>query len=249
MSSSVISSTALVSDDLHIGELCVIEDDVVIGSGCVIGHHVVIRQGSIIGDNVRIDDFACIGKHPMKAVNSAVTKDDITLEPSEIGDESIIGTGAVIYCGAKISQGVLIADLACVRENVTIGVKTIIGKGATIENECSVGSMVKIQTNAYITAYSTIEDDCFIAPCAVTSNDNYAGRGSRRFNEFKGITMKRGSRLGAGTVVLPAKTIQEEGFVGAGAVVTHDVSARTVVVGNPARKLCDVSQEQLLKNQ
>lgn len=227
------------------GEYCVIEPGVSIGRACVIGHHAVIRSGSVIGDFVRIDDFACIGKLPMKAANSAVTTSEVP-EPPRIGDGCIIGTSAIVYAGCEIGPGALIADMATVREDVVIGEKTIIGRGAAIENHCRVGSRCKIETSAYITAYSVISDDCFIAPGVVTSNDNYAGRTEKRFGEFRGITVKRGGRLGAGTVVLPGKTVHEDGFAAAGSVITRDIPSAKIVAGNPAREFKDVPTEQLL---
>jgi len=139
--------------------------------------------------------------------------------------------------------------MATIRENVTIGEKTVIGRGSTVENFCVVGSNCKIQTNVYLTAYSTVEDYVFIAPCVVTSNDNYAARSKERFGKFKGITIKNGGRLGAGAVVLPGKIVEEEGFAAAGSLVTKDVPARKVVVGSPAKVLRDVPGDQLLENQ
>lgn len=240
---------ATVGEGTTKGEYCVIEAGAVVGKNCVIGHHVVIHSKSIIGDNVRIDDFAVVGKLPMKAKNSATTSNNIDLESAEIGNNVIIGTSAVIYAGAKIKDNVLVADLATVREDVEIGDKTIIGRGVAIENKSNIGKLCKIETNAYICAYSNIGDNCFVAPCVVTSNDNFAGRSEQRFNEFGGIEMKKGARLGAGTVVLPHKIINEDGFVAAGSVVTRDVETAKVVVGNPAKVLRDVPQNQLLINQ
>lgn len=244
----MINQTAQIHDSCQIGEFCVIGENVVIGVGCQIGHHVVIHSDSVIGNNVRIDDFACVGKLPMKAVNSAVTK-ECELSPANIADNVIVGTHSVVYRSAKIGQACLLADFACVRENVVIGEKTIVGKGVTIENECFVGSMVKIQTNAYITAYSVIEDNCFIAPNVVTSNDNFAGRSKERFDQFKGVTVKKGGRIAVGAVILPGRIIAEDALVGAGSVVTKNVAAETVVVGNPATEYKKVPDNQLLKNQ
>lgn len=231
------------------GEFCVIENDVQIGKGCIIGHHVVIRSGSKIGDNVRIDDFADIGKLPMKADLSAATSCSGKISPAVIGDGVIIGTGAVVYAGCEIANGVLIADLATVREDVKIGEKTIIGRGAAVENHCKIGARCKIETNAYLTAYSIVDDDCFIAPCVVTSNDNFAGRSNERFDAYCGVTVKRGGRLGAGAVVLPGRVIESDGFAAAGSVVTKDVKSKEVVAGNPAKKLREVPACQLLENQ
>ncbi len=95
--------------------------------------------------------------------------------------------------------------------------------------------MTKIQADAYITAYSTLEEHVFIAPCVVTTNDNFMGRTERRHELIKGPTIRRGARIGGGAVLLPGVEIGEEAFVGAGAVVTKNVEPRMLVVGNPAR--------------
>jgi acetyltransferase-like isoleucine patch superfamily enzyme len=97
-----------------------------------------------------------------------------------------------------------------------------------------------------VTAYSTLEEDVFIAPCVVTTNDNFMGRTERRHELRKGPTIRRGARIGGGAVLLPGIEIGEEAFVGAGAVVLRDVPPRALVVGNPARQLRDVPDEELL---
>lgn len=233
---------------IKFGEYCVIGENVTIGKNSSIGYHAVIHADTIIGENVRIDDFACIGKLPMKAQNSAVTKEQ-ELPPCKIGDNCIIGTSAIVYRGALLKSGCLAADFSVIREQVCVGEKTIIGKGATIENECEIGSFVKIQTNAYITAYSKIGDSVFIAPGVVTSNDNYAGRDAARFEHFGGVIVKKGGRIGAGATILPGRVIEEDGFVAAGSVVTKDVMKKTIVMGNPAKAAGIVKAEQLLENQ
>ncbi|HBX47458.1 MAG TPA: UDP-3-O-(3-hydroxymyristoyl)glucosamine N-acyltransferase [Clostridiaceae bacterium] len=243
-----ISDKAIIGTDSKIGMFSVVEDNVEIGEGCIIGHNVVIHAGTKIGNYVRIDDNAVVGKKPMRAANS-IFKDEKELEPAVISDGCMIGTGVIVYACCSIGKATLIADMATVRENVIIGCKTIIGRGAAVENFCKVGSNCKIETNAYITAYSEIEDNVFIAPGVVTSNDNYAGRSKERFNHFKGVTVKKGGRIGAQATILPGKIIQEDGLVAAGSVVTKDVECENVVAGNPAKYLRKVPEEQLLKNQ
>jgi acetyltransferase-like isoleucine patch superfamily enzyme len=80
----------------------------------------------------------------------------------------------------------------------------------------------------------------------VTTNDNYMGRTEKRYELRQGPTIRRGARIGGGAVLLPGIEIGEEAFVGAGAVVIRDVPARAVVVGNPARVLRDVPDDELL---
>jgi acetyltransferase-like isoleucine patch superfamily enzyme len=247
MNPAIHPSARLGAGTTH-GEGCVIAAGVTIGSGCVLGHHVVVHPDTVIGNDVRIDDHATLGKLPMRAANSATTKEQ-TLPPLTVGDTCIVGTGVVLYRGAAIDARVLMADLCTVRENVSIGRGTIVGRGVTVENFCSVGRYCKLESECYITAYSTLEDRVFVAPGVVTSNDNYVGRTAERFKHFRGVTVKKGGRIGAGAVLLPGITIGEDGLVAAGSVVTRDVPARTIVLGAPARAWREVPVEQLLENQ
>jgi acetyltransferase-like isoleucine patch superfamily enzyme len=133
-----------------------------------------------------------------------------------------------------------------VRERVTLGDDVVVGRGSLVENDTTIGALTKIQAHAYITAYSTLEDNVFIAPCVVTTNDNFMGRTERRHELTAGPTIRRGARVGGGAVICPGIEIGEEAFVGAGAVVTRDVPARMLVVGNPARVIREVAADELL---
>jgi UDP-2-acetamido-3-amino-2,3-dideoxy-glucuronate N-acetyltransferase len=243
-----IAESARIGQGCQLGQFVVIEEDVVIGRDCVIGSNSVIRAGSILGDGLCIGEQVTIGKPPMRAANSAVTR-QTKLPPARIADESIVGTGSVIYAGAQIGRKVLVADLATVRENVVVGDFTIVGRGVAIENECRIGRWCKLETNVYITAYSILEDRVFIAPGVVTSNDNYVGRTEERFKHFKGVTVKRGGRIGANCTILPGVCIGEDALVAAGSVVTKDAPAGQIVMGSPAVSWRPVPTEQLLKNQ
>ena len=247
-SSSVIDPAAVTGTNFTCGYNCVIEKDVHIGNNCTIGHNVVIRQGSIIGDGVRIDDNSVIGKQPMRSSRS-IFKNFGSYKPPVIGENCIIGACVVIYAGSEISSHVLVADSATVREDVKIGEYTIIGRNCTVENLTTIGKKCKLETNSYITAYSVIEDYCFIAPGVITTNDNFLGRTEERFKHFKGVTIRRGGRIGGGAVILPGIEIGEDALVAAGAVVTKNVPPGKIYLGFPAREFRDVPPEQLLDNQ
>jgi acetyltransferase-like isoleucine patch superfamily enzyme len=81
----------------------------------------------------------------------------------------------------------------------------------------------------------------------VTTNDNYMGRTERRHELIKGPTIRRGARIGGGAILLPGVEIGEEAYVGAGAVVTKNVEPRMLVVGNPARVMRGVLEDELLE--
>ena len=245
---TAVDRTAAIDPSATLGEGCVVGPGARIGADCRIGHHVVVHADTVVGRDVRIDDHATLGKRPMRAANSATTKEQ-ELAPLTIGDFAIVGTGAVLYRGAAIGERVLMADLCTVRENVTIGRGTIVGRGVTIENVCAIGRYCKLESECYITAYSTLEDRVFVAPGVITANDNFVGRTAERFKHFKGVTVKKGGRIGAGSVILPGVVIGEDGLVAAGSVVTRDVPPRTVVMGSPAKPWREVPVEQRLENQ
>ena len=243
-----IDKSAHIGEGTTIGRYSVISKDVRIGKGCVIGNNVSIHPGTQIRDSVRIDDNTVVGKQPMKAAISVTTKEQKLL-PAKIGDNCLIGTSVVIYAGATLGKRILVADLSTIRENVTVGDFTIVGRGVAIENFCKVGSYCKLETNVYITAYSELEDRCFIAPCVATSNDNYMARSKERFKHFKGVTVKKGGRIGLNATILPGKVIGEDSQVAAGAVVTKDTPSKKIVLGVPAKEWRDVPEDQLLENQ
>ncbi len=195
----------------------------------------------------KVLEGAVVGKQPTLSPRSTAKREP--LQPTTIGDGTIVSTGAIVFAGSRIGARVILGDQSCVRERVEIGDDVVLGRGSYVENDTTIGAMTKIQAHAYITAYSTLEEHVFIAPCVVTTNDNWMGRTEKRFGNVKGPTIRRGARVGGGAILCPAIEIGEEAFVGAGAVVTKDVPPRTVVVGNPARVLREVPDEELLENQ
>jgi acetyltransferase-like isoleucine patch superfamily enzyme len=205
----------------------------------------VVYEGTVLGDGVRVLEYAVVGKQPVLSARSTAKREP--LPPAEIGDGAVVSTGAIVFAGSTIGERSIVGDQACVRERCVIAEDVVVGRGSLVENDTTIGARTKIQADAYVTAYSTIEEDVFIAPCVVTTNDNFMGRTERRHGLRKGPTIRRGARVGSGAVLCPGVEIGEEAFVGAGAVVTKDVPARTVVVGSPARALREVDEEELLE--
>jgi acetyltransferase-like isoleucine patch superfamily enzyme len=248
MSHPGIDPTAQIGPGCVFAQNVVVMEDVKLGAGVSLGHNVVVHPGTVIGDGVAVGDNAVLGRLPKSARTSTFHAGD-KLPPLEIGAGSIIGTGTVVYAGTRVGRDCLIADQAFVREKCVIGDAAIVGRGVTVENETTIGSYTKIQSQAYITAWMTIEDHVFIAPCVVTTNDNYMGRTWKRFEQRKGPYIKRGARLGANSILLPGVTIGREAFVAAGALVTRDVPDAVLVRGVPARIIRDVPEDEFVDNQ
>jgi acetyltransferase-like isoleucine patch superfamily enzyme len=206
----------------------------------------VVHEGTVLGDGVRVLEHAVVGKQP--TLGSASTAKRDPLPPTRIGDGTVVSTGAIVFAGSTIGANCIVGDQSCIRERVELADNCILGRASLIENDTTVGAGTRIQADAYVTAYSTLEEDVFIAPCVVTTNDNFMGRTEQRRALMKGPTIRRGARVGGGAILCPGIEIGEEAFVGAGAVVTKDVPARKLVVGSPARVLRDVDPAELREN-
>ncbi len=172
-----------------------------------------------------------IGRDPVIQENVSLGSADDGL--LVIGDAALIRSGAIIYSAVKIGNSFRTGHRVLIREKTEIGDNVLVGTDSVIDGNCRLGNNISIQTCAYITAFSTIEDDVFIGPRVVTTNDKYMVYGAK----LVGATIKKGARIGANATLLPGVVIGEGAIIGSGAVVTADVPAGAVMVGNPARPL------------
>jgi acetyltransferase-like isoleucine patch superfamily enzyme len=223
------------------------ENVTIVGGDVTFGANVIVHADTVIGAGCYIQDGAVLGKVPSLSPTSTAKRGE--LPPLVLGPGCVVSTGAVVYRGTTLGAGCIIGDYAGVRERCTLGEKVVVGRGSVVENDTVIGDFTKIQTNVYITAYMTIEDRCFIAPCVQTTNDNFMGRTEKRHKLIKGATIRRGARVGGGVVLCPSIEIGEEAFIATGAIVTKDVAPGAVMMGAPARFVRDVPDEELLENQ
>jgi UDP-2-acetamido-3-amino-2,3-dideoxy-glucuronate N-acetyltransferase len=220
---------------LLLGEGVELPDDAAIGG------NVVVHAGTRIGAGARLGDCCVLGKPPSLGARSTSSREEPP--PAVLGDGVTVGAAAVVLAGAGIGERCVVADQAHVRERTRIGAESVVGRGASVENDVRIGARVKLQTGAYVTAWSVLEDDVFVAPGVVLTNDPTAGR--RGGEELRGALLRRACRIGGGAVLLPGVEVGEEAFVGAGAVVTRDVPARTVAFGVPARMVRELAEAEL----
>jgi UDP-2-acetamido-3-amino-2,3-dideoxy-glucuronate N-acetyltransferase len=158
------------------------------------------------------------------------------------------------------------SDFRCIAGNVTMGVNVTVANfvnlyGCSIGDNTKIGTFVEIQRNAavgrnckisshsFICEGVAIEDGVFIGHGVIFTNDKYpravTGNGTLQNDADWNVvptTVKRGASIGSNATILCGLTIGEEAIVGAGAVVTADVPAGTIVAGNPARVLRKVKR-------
>lgn len=223
---------------LVLGAGVVLPDDVALGA------HVVIHDGTVVGAGCEIQDGAVLGKPPKLSRHSTAARASVT--PLSVEAGAVVCAGAVVFAGARIGAGAIVGDQAYVRERATIGAGTVIGRGSTVDNDVVVGERVRVQTSVYLTAYSVIEDDVFVGPGAVLTNDHTMSRHGPEY-VLEGALLRRACRIGGGVVITPGVEVGEEAYVAAGAVVTRDVPRRAVVMGVPARYVRDVGDDDLLE--
>ena len=148
-----------------------------------------------------------------------------------IGKGCTIRSGTVIYSAVEIGDNFISGHNVLIREKTKIGDNVLVGTNSVIDGDCIIGNNVSIQTGAYITRYTTVEDDVFLGPFCVTTNDKYMEYGVT----LKGPIIKQKARIGANATIMPGITIGENAVIGAGAVVTKNVEANEIVAGVPAR--------------
>lgn len=138
--------------------------------------------------------------------------------------------------GAEIGENTKVWINSQIRENSKIGSNCIISKDTYIDEHVTIGDNVKIQNGVSVYHGVTIEDDVFVGPNVVFTND-YVPRAFNKNWKIINTVVKKGSSLGANSTIICGTTIGEYALVGAGSVVTKDVTPYTLVVGNPAKPL------------
>jgi UDP-2-acetamido-3-amino-2,3-dideoxy-glucuronate N-acetyltransferase len=145
---------------------------------------------------------------------------------------------------ARIGAGTSVWNQAQVRERARIGAGCVIGKNTYIDSDVVIGDHVKIQNNVSVYHGVSVEDGVFIGPHACFTNDKVPRAvnpdGSAKTDDDWAVSptlVRRGAAIGANATILPGVTIGRWAMVGAGAVVTRDVAAHELVVGNPAQRI------------
>lgn len=144
---------------------------------------------------------------------------------------------AVIDEGCKIGKGTKIWHFSHIMPNCTIGESCNIGQNVVISPEVVLGKNVKIQNNVSIYTGVTCDDDVFLGPSMVFTNVINPRSAVNRRSEYSKTHVGKGASIGANATIVCGHDIGEFAFIGAGAVVTKNVPAYSLWVGNPAKQM------------
>ena len=162
---------------------------------------------------------------------------DFLMTESNANQTAFIHPSAIVDEGAIIGEGTKIWHFTHAMSTAKLGTNCNVGQNVFIGSNVTIGSGVKIQNNVSIYSGVEIEDDCFLGPSMVFTNVTNPRSHVERKEEYKLTKVRKGSSIGANATILCGVTLGEYSFVGAGTVVTKDVSDYAVVVGNPAKQI------------
>lgn len=150
----------------------------------------------------------------------------ITIHPTAIIDEeTVIGENVKIWAHVHICK------------NAIIGKNCIIGEGVYIGPNVKIGNGCKIQNHSLIYEGLTLEDEVFIGPNVITTNDIFPRAYGDWKERFRTTLIKKGASICANSVILCGIIIGENCMIGAGSVVTQNIKDNYVAYGNPARHI------------
>ena len=149
---------------------------------------------------------------------------------------------AIIDEGCKIGRNTKIWHFSHIMPNCEIGEGCNIGQNVVISPQVVLGNNVKVQNNVSIYTGVICEDDVFLGPSMVFTNVINPRSAVNRKNQYLRTLVKKGASIGANATIVCGNDIGEYAFIGAGAVVTKEVAAYALLVGNPAKQIGWISE-------
>lgn len=190
-----------------------------------------IHKNVVLGKNCVIEDNCEIGRPPRDSKEGELK--------TVIGNNCVIRSGTVIYAGSVMGNNFQTGHNVLIRERNKIGNNVSVGTNSCIEVDNVIKDNVRIQSLCFMEK-AILEENVFLGP-SVTFLDDPHPNIPRGLDCMRGVRIKKGARIGGGVTVLPYIIIGENSFVGAGSTITKDVEKNHVVVGNPARRLKEVT--------
>lgn len=229
-----ISAKATIGNNVKLGDFIVISD------GAVINDNVTIESGAIIYENVVLGTNSFIGAQCILGERlSTHLKDKNYVNPAtEIGADSVIRSGTIIYASCKMGRGFQTGNRAVIREKSIFGDNCSFGSLSQSDGYISVGNDCRFHNNVFIATHTTIEDNVHFYPMSCTVDSLHPPCQKGR----EGPHLGTGAIIGAKALLLPRVKIGAGAVVAGASVVTHDVPPNMVVAGAPAKVLKNKSE-------
>jgi acetyltransferase-like isoleucine patch superfamily enzyme len=153
-----------------------------------------------------------------------------------IAESAFVHPTAEVEEGAQIGAGTKIWHIAHIRSTAKIGTNCVLGRNVFVDVDVEIGDLVKIQNNVSVYHGVTIEDEVFVGPCAVFTND-LRPRAQNPDWQVTPTLIRRGASIGANATIVCGVEIGSYAMIAAGSVVTKSVAPYQLVAGNPARPM------------
>jgi acetyltransferase-like isoleucine patch superfamily enzyme len=228
-----VVDTDRVGEAVAIGPYCVVGPEVTLEDGVRLHPHVVATGEVIIGSGAEVFPGAVLGKHPARS--AALSRTPAGGGAVRLAAECSVGAHAVVYEGVEIGTGSLVGDFASIREGCTIGDRCIVGRYVSVHPDCELGDRCRVYDHAHIASGTRMGTKCFVSVHVAMASDNALGALPYSPERVRGPLLGDRVSIGAAATILPGVRLGDDSVVGAGAVVTRDVDAETVVLGVPAR--------------
>ena len=217
---------------LKIHETAIVHKNAQLADNVEIGPYSIVNENVVLGENTRIGAYCIIGE-----------KTDLASGPTIIGKNSTIRSGSVIYECVEAKERLETGPKVFIRENTKLGVNFRIGTISDIEGDACFGDYVRLHSNVHVGKGSNVGNFVWLFPYVVITNDPHPPS-----EVLAGVTIRDFAVVATSSVLLPGVTIGEGALVGAMSLVRKDVNANTVVVGNPAKEICQTSEIKFKDN-
>jgi acyl-[acyl carrier protein]--UDP-N-acetylglucosamine O-acyltransferase len=203
----------------------------IIESGAKVGNDVHIGPYSIVYSSARIGDRTLIGAHcEIGLPAGGFGQHNVEPPVLEVGEDSIIRSGTVIYAGSSFGPRLECGHKVTVRENTVAGVNLRLGTLTDIQGDCTFGNYSRMHGNVQIGKLSKIGNFCWVFPYVVFTNDPHPPS-----EHCLGVVMDDYAVVGAHTIVMPGVTLGRECVIGGGSLVSQDIPPGMLAMGHPAK--------------
>lgn len=219
--------------------------NVVISSKAVIGNNVRIGDNSVIYDNVVIGDNSVIANDCIigEPLSTYYYDENYVNPPTIIGKNALIRSHTIIYCNSNFGDNFTTGHRATIRERTTMGINCAVGTMSELQGDSFFGDYCRLHSKVFIGQKSTIGNFVFIYPYVIFTDDPHPPS-----HVCIGATVGDYSQIAANSILLPGIKIGKMCLVGANTTVNRDIPDESIVVGTPGKVIGSITKIKSKEN-